>query len=70
MKAWKSAEDMDVDQSDKVLVHKSKDQTTYVGYSSVHDYIYRPEVHSDKTLYEWTQMAKKIKRPFKVKQVK
>jgi hypothetical protein len=70
MKAWKSAEDMDVDQSDKVLVHKSKDQTTYVGYSSVHDYIYRPQVHSDKTLYEWTQMAKKIKRPFKVKQVK
>jgi len=59
--AW-SSEDMDVDDDapEKVLLQRSKDQ--YVGISAVHDYVYRPEIHSSRTLYEWVQMAKRVKR--------
>ncbi len=64
MNAWKSPDDMDVDGApEKLVLQKSNRQ--YVGYSSVHDYIYRPEVYSDKTLYEWVQMSKRIKKPTK-----
>ena len=28
----------------------------------VHDYVYRPEIYGDKTLYEWVQMATRVKR--------
>jgi hypothetical protein len=64
-KAWKSPDDMNVDDPpEKLLLRKVKDH--YVGYSAVHDYIYRPTIHSDKTLYEWVQMATRIKRPTKL----
>jgi hypothetical protein len=45
---------------DKVVIHRTDD--TYVGFSSVHDYIYRPNNHNDKSLYEWVQMARRIKK--------
>src|SRR4051794_9219253 len=64
--AWSTSNDMEVDGIDeKLILTKTKD--TYVGYSVVHDYIYRPMIHSDKTLYEWVQMAQKVKIPKKEK---
>ena len=62
-KAWKSLEDMDVEDEvpEKMVLQRSKER--YIGISAVHDYIYRPEVYSDKTLYEWVQMAKRVKKP-------
>jgi hypothetical protein len=64
MKSWRSPDDMDIDDiPEKVVLQKSKNQ--YVGISTVYDYIYRPKIHSDKTLYEWIQMAKRVKKPTK-----
>jgi len=62
-KAWQSSEDMSVDDhgQDKLVLLKSKGR--YIGVSKVHDYVYRPEAHSDKTLYEWVQMATRVKQP-------
>src|SRR6266536_1238132 len=64
--AWKSPEDMEVDEEapEKVLLLKKKGQ--YIGVYYVHDYVYRPEAYSDITLYEWVQMATRVKRPSKV----
>ncbi len=62
--AWKSPEDIYMYEApEKLVIQKAKNE--YVGFSSVHDYIYRPEIHSDKTLYEWVQMSKRIRRPSK-----
>jgi len=64
--AWKLPEDMDIDGVvEKLVLTKSKGE--YVGYTAVHDYIYRPEVHSDKTLYEWVQMSKRVRKSSKTK---
>src|SRR5438046_1082805 len=54
---------MDVEDEvpEKVVLQRSKER--YMGISAVHDYIYRPEVYSDKSLYEWVQMAKRVKKP-------
>src|SRR6266536_3045228 len=64
--AWKSPEDMEVDEEapEKVLLLKKKGQ--YIGVSYVHDYVYRPETYSNINLYEWVQMATRVKRPSKV----
>lgn len=56
---WRSEEDLEVLLPEKVVVHKQSGE--YVGLSSVHDYMYRPKIHEDKTLYEWIQMASRVK---------
>jgi hypothetical protein len=64
LKPWHSPDDMEVDDMpEKVVLQRSKNQ--YVGISAVHDCIYRPKVHSDKTLYKWIQMATRVKKPTK-----
>ena len=42
------------------MLQKSK-EGKYIGFSGVHDYMYRPSVFEDKTLYEWVQMATRVK---------
>jgi hypothetical protein len=64
LKPWRSPDDMEVDDMpEKVVLQRSKNQ--YVGISAVYDCIYRPKVHSDKTLYKWIQMATRVKKPTK-----
>jgi Helitron helicase-like domain at N-terminus/PIF1-like helicase len=64
MLAWHSINDEeDVNMSsEKVVLLKAKNK--YVGISSVYDYIYRPKEHSERNLYEWIQMAKRVKKKF------
>jgi len=65
--AWRLQNNLIEDNNDeKVMLYKQGDK--YIAYSSVHDYIYRPKIHNDVTLYEWMQMAKRIKRPLKDKE--
>ena len=60
LKPWQTTENTENDNViEKVVLIKKKD--TYVGLSSVHDYIYRPQKHEDISLYEWSQMAKRVK---------
>jgi hypothetical protein len=59
---WKSLEDMKIDDSpEKLMVQRNK--FGYIGVSPIYDYIYRPKIYNDKTLYEWIQMARRIKKP-------
>jgi hypothetical protein len=58
LKAWK--QDGDV-QSDKVILLKNVDGE-FIGLSTVDDYMYRPYELSDKCLYEWIQIYKRLKR--------
>ena len=44
---------------EKILLQKKNNM--YVGVSSVCDYIYRPKNFENTTLYEWIQMAKRVK---------
>ena len=59
LKPWRSQEDLETILPEKVVVQKS--QNEYIGFSSVHDYMYRPKAYEDKTLYEWIQMASRVK---------
>jgi len=60
LKSWRSEEDLEEIIPEKLVLQKSE-QGQYVGFSPVHDYMYRPKVFEDKTLYEWVQMATRIK---------
>src|ERR1700677_1825320 len=57
LKAWK--QDGDV-QSDKVILLKNVDGE-FIGLLTVHDYMYRSYELSDKSLYEWIQIYKRLK---------
>jgi hypothetical protein len=54
LKSWRSEEDLEQIMPEKVVIQKSQ-SGEYVGFSSVHDYMYRPKMYEDKTLYEWIQ---------------
>jgi hypothetical protein len=56
---FRSEEDLEEELPEKLVLQKGKGE--YVGFSSVHDYIYRPKVFEDKTLYEWVQMSTRCK---------
>jgi hypothetical protein len=58
LKSWKTNDNPD---KQKVVINKNA-EGEYVGYSSVDDYIFRPDIFSDTTLYEWIQIYKKSKR--------
>jgi len=59
MKAWKTTDDKECDeQPEKLVLHRNENQ--YIGVSHVYDFIYRPEAHTNKTLYEWLQMATRV----------
>ena len=60
LKCWRSEENMEKILSEKLVLQKSE-QGKYVGFSPVHNYIYRPKIFENKTLYEWVQMATRIK---------
>ena len=60
LKPWRSEEDLEKTMPEKVVIQKGQ-SGQYVGFSSVHDYMYRPKVYEDKTLYEWVQMATRVK---------
>src|SRR6266567_8887681 len=55
------AEKPKFDQISKRLMEVKSKEGQYVGFSGVHDYIYRPSIFENKTLYEWIQMATRIK---------
>jgi len=59
MKAWKSPDDMEIDElPEKVVVQKTRGH--YVDVSKVYDYIYRPKAYADQMLYQWLQMSKRM----------
>ena len=60
LKSWRSEEDLEQIMPEKVVIQKGQ-SGEYVGFSSVHDYMYRPKMYEDKTLYEWIQMATRVK---------
>jgi len=60
LKFWRSENDLQEVVPEKLVLQKNKDGE-YVGFSSVHDYIYRPKKFQDKTLYEWAQMSSRCK---------
>jgi len=60
LKCWRSEENLEEILSEKLVLQKSK-QGKYVGFSPVHDYIYRSKIFENKGLYEWIQMATRIK---------
>ncbi len=60
LKFWRSEDDLEEIIPEKLVLQKSK-EGQYVGFSGVHDYIYRPSIFENKTLYEWIQMATRIK---------
>jgi hypothetical protein len=67
LKPWQTTGNTENDNDiEKVVLIKKKD--TFIGLSSVHDYIYRPQKHEDVSLYEWSQMAKRVKGKKKPKQ--
>src|ERR1700723_3407078 len=57
--SWRSAKEWKDQAPEKVIVQKSNFK--YVGFSAVHDYMYRPDIFADITLHEWVQMAKRCK---------
>src|ERR1700723_84936 len=59
LSSWRSAEELEDQAPEKVIVQKSNFK--YVGFSAVHDYMYRPDIFADITLHEWVQMAKRCK---------
>ena len=62
LSSWRSAEDLETTIPEKVVLQKGQ-SGEFVGYSSVHDYMYRPKKYENKTLYEWIQMASRVKVP-------
>jgi hypothetical protein len=58
LKAWKQDNDV---QTDKVIIQKNEDGE-YIGISIVDDYKYRPNELNNKSLYEWIQISKRLKR--------
>lgn len=64
--AWESTDLMKVDECpDKVVIAKTPKK--YVGISPLYDYMYRPKVFEQKSMYEWVQMAVRIKKTTKGK---
>src|SRR6202020_259932 len=62
MNAFQCIKDQDEDiTKEKVVLQKS--QNGYVGLTSVYDYIYRPNKYNDICLYEWIQLARRVKIP-------
>jgi hypothetical protein len=64
MDAWKepNPDAMDIDgDKNKVVIHKIGNR--YVGVSTVYDYIFRPTVYEDSTLFQWLQIARRVPRP-------
>jgi len=63
LSSWRSDNDMQDIVPEKLVLQKSKGK--YVGFTAVHDYIYRPQAFENKSLYEWVQMSIKCKAPSK-----
>jgi hypothetical protein len=51
LKCWRSEEDLEEIVPKKLVVQKSE-QGKYIGFSPVHDYIYRPKIFEKQSLYE------------------
>src|SRR6202034_1239003 len=72
LKAWRQDNDV---KSDKVILLKNVDGE-FIGLSIVDDYMYRPYELSDRSLYKWIQIYKRLKRTkaeqknFRVKNMK
>ncbi|KDR67901.1 hypothetical protein GALMADRAFT_42495, partial [Galerina marginata CBS 339.88] len=60
LKSWRTEEDLEEIIPEKLVIQKDKDGK-YIGFSAVHDYIYRPKIFENKTLYEWISESKKCK---------
>ena len=63
LSSWRSDDDMQDIVPEKLVLQKRNGK--YVGFTAVHDYIYRAQVFEKKTLYEWVQMSVKCKAPSK-----
>src|SRR5215471_8116881 len=58
LKSWRTDENME---KDKVVLLKTKGGE-YIGLSSIDDYKFRPYQFENKSLYEWIQISKRVKR--------
>lgn len=63
LKFWRSEENLDELVTEKLVIQKNRGR--FVGVSSVYDYMYRPKIYEDVTLYEWIQMSVRFKAPKK-----
>ncbi|KDR64971.1 hypothetical protein GALMADRAFT_46308, partial [Galerina marginata CBS 339.88] len=66
LKSWRSEEDLEDTIEEKLVIQKNKDGK-YIGFSTVHDYMYRPKIFENITLYEWVQKSSRFKAPSSVK---
>ena len=57
-KVWNTSKDAE-EIPEKVVLNKNLGK--YVGLSTVQDYIYRPNIYKNISLYEWTRRANKRK---------
>jgi hypothetical protein len=60
MKVWNHPNNVDDNHVEKLVLQRNKDR--YVGIAAVYDYIYRPKIYNETTLYEWIQMARRVKK--------
>ena len=65
IKSWTTEDDaqMDID-IEKLVIQKQKNRI--VGVSTVHDYVFRPQIYEDVNVYEWIQCAKRIRISTKI----
>jgi len=64
MKYWNPNDVIQTDvDSEKLVLQKKKG--CFIGVSKIHDYVYRPEIYENLSLYEWIQCATRIKKPTK-----
>src|ERR1700677_4011905 len=61
LKSWTTDDSHMELHPEKVVLQKAKG--VFVGVSTVYDYMYRPAIYEHVNLYEWCQMAKRVKIP-------
>src|SRR6202453_852061 len=61
LKSWTTDDSQIELHPEKIVLQKAKG--VFVGVSTVYDYMYRPAIYEHVNLYEWCQMAKRVKIP-------
>jgi hypothetical protein len=61
LRSWRTDNTVE---NEKVILKKNQ-TGEYIGFSGIDDYKYRPDQFADKSLYEWIQISKRVKRSAK-----
>jgi hypothetical protein len=64
LNSWVSPDECEIVSEPERVVLQRKNHRI-IGLSTVHDYVFRPEIYINVSLYEWMQCAKRIKMPTK-----